>query len=67
MFAATSAVENLRLREAESTGAKTIATGCPFCKTMLDSSRQAATNGIEAAGVSRVKDVAELVAENLGL
>ena len=60
-------VENLRLREAESTGAKTIATGCPFCKTMLDSSRNGATNGIEAAGVSRVKDVAELVAENLGL
>jgi len=60
-------VENLRLREAESTGAKTIATGCPFCKTMLDSSRQAATNGDTGSGISRVKDVAELVAENLGL
>jgi Fe-S oxidoreductase len=60
-------VENLRLREAEYTGAKTIATGCPFCKTMLDSSRQAATKDDKGTGVSRVKDVAELVAENLGL
>jgi Fe-S oxidoreductase len=59
-------VENLRLREAESTGAKTIATGCPFCKTMLDASRQGAPNGV-AVSVSRVKDIAELVAENLGL
>jgi Fe-S oxidoreductase/nitrate reductase gamma subunit len=60
-------VEDLRFHEAESTGAKTIATGCPFCKTMLDSSRQAATKGNKPTSVSRVKDVAELVAENLGL
>jgi hypothetical protein len=34
---------------------------------MLDSSRNGTVNKIEAAGVSRVKDVAELVAENLSL
>ena len=49
-----------RFREAELTGAKVIAAGCPFCKSMLNAS--------ESAGkpeAPKVLDLAELVAENL--
>ncbi len=53
-------VSENRYREAEATGAKTIAAGCPFCKSMLQSTPSA---GKEGAPV--VMDVAELVAENL--
>ncbi len=49
-----------RYREAEATGAKKIAAGCPFCKSMLASSESA---GREGAPV--VVDIAELVADNL--
>jgi len=48
-----------RTEEAISTGASTVATGCPFCMTML-------SDGITAKGKSesmQVKDVAELVLE----
>jgi Fe-S oxidoreductase len=37
-----------------------IATGCPFCNTMM-------TDGVKAVneGAAQVKDIAELIAENL--
>jgi Fe-S oxidoreductase len=47
-----------RTREAVATGATTIATGCPFCKTMLGDGVAAA--GAAAAGVD-VADVAQLL------
>jgi len=50
-----------RAREAIGTGASTIATACPFCKTMLSDGVK--TNG--ADGKVQVKDIAEIVAESL--
>ncbi len=50
-----------RTDQALATGAKTIATGCPFCMTMM-------SDGVKDRGVDEnvvVKDVAELVAEQL--
>jgi Fe-S oxidoreductase len=50
-----------RTDQALATGAKTIATGCPFCMTMMSDGvkdRQADEQVV-------VKDVAELVAEQL--
>jgi Fe-S oxidoreductase len=49
-----------RSREAIQTGATTIATACPFCMTMM-------SDGVKAEGREeiKVKDVAELVAEQL--
>ena len=50
-----------RAREALATGAKTVAVGCPFCLTMM-------TDGVAACGAeARVLDVAEVLAERLGL
>jgi Fe-S oxidoreductase len=51
-----------RTREALATGAGTIATGCPFCKTMLGDGVNDA--GDAAAGV-RVVDVAQLLLERV--
>ncbi len=57
-------VENLRAREAASTGASIVATGCPFCKSMIEAGRQS----LEDAGAGlRVKDLAELIVEAEGL
>jgi Fe-S oxidoreductase len=56
----TMKVADNRLQEAQRTGAKTLATGCPFCKAMLASSVSAAQPGAPA-----ILDIAELVAENL--
>lgn len=53
-------VSNARFEEAVATGAKVIATGCPFCKVMLSSS-----DGAEADGAPEVLDVAQLVAARL--
>ena len=50
-----------RTEEAINTGAKTIASACPFCMTML-------TDGVKAKDMSddvKVKDVAEIVLESL--
>jgi Fe-S oxidoreductase/nitrate reductase gamma subunit len=57
-------IETLRAAEAAATGATTVATGCPFCKTMLEAGTQALPPG--TAGLV-VKDLAELVVEAEGL
>ena len=57
-------IETIRAGEAAATGATVVATGCPFCKTMLEAGRQ--TLGA-ACGVRKVKDLAELVVEGSGL
>lgn len=49
-----------RYAEAKATGAEVIATGCPFCKVMLDSGSDP-----EAGDSPEVLDVAQLVAESL--
>jgi Fe-S oxidoreductase len=53
-------IESQRYREAATTGAATIATACPFCKTMLTS---ATSDGPRL----RVRDIAEMVAEAEGI
>jgi Fe-S oxidoreductase len=57
--AGTSRVSAARLAEARSTGADTLAVGCPFCMTMLTDASRA------DGGDLQVKDVAELVAERM--
>ncbi len=56
----TPRINDTRYSEAVDTGANVIATGCPFCLTML---RDSATKGDPDGPV--VKDVAEIVAERL--
>jgi Fe-S oxidoreductase len=51
------AVSADRFDEAQSTGAKVLATGCPFCAIMLKDAN------IEAGDAMQVKDVAQIVAE----
>ncbi len=53
-------VSENRFREAQATGAETIATACPFCKVMLASSESA-----EQEHAPEVSDIAQLVAEKL--
>jgi Fe-S oxidoreductase len=55
-----SRINENRAKEAIATGAKTVATACPFCMTML-------TDGVKAQGAAgvQVKDIAELVADSL--
>jgi Fe-S oxidoreductase len=50
-----------RYRELKQTGAKTVATGCPFCLRMI--TEEAAKEEPEAA--MEVFDVAEIVARDL--
>ncbi|MDX1687118.1 MAG: heterodisulfide reductase-related iron-sulfur binding cluster [Candidatus Promineifilaceae bacterium] len=50
------AVNHNRYQEAQSTGAGTLAIGCPFCARMLDDASK------EAEQTMQVKDVAEVVA-----
>ena len=53
-------VSSARLRQAEATGAHTLAVGCPFCMVML-------TDAVKGAGEKmQVRDVAEIIAERLG-
>ena len=50
-----------RVRQAKETGADTLATGCPFCMTML-------SDGIAASGNSEkleTRDIAELMLESI--
>ena len=54
-----SRINETRTEEAINTGASTVATGCPFCMTMI-------SDGITAKGKTdsiQAKDVAELVLE----
>jgi len=54
-------VSTQRAKEALATGAQTVAVGCPFCLTML-------TDGVAANdSAARVLDVAEILAQRLGL
>ena len=53
-------IAGIRTEEAMKTGAKRIATECPFCLSMLDDTTKVLNTGME------VKDVAEIVAECLG-
>jgi len=55
----TSRVNTARFTEAKTTGAETLAVGCPFCLTMMTDAAKAEDSPIQ------VKDVAELVAERL--
>jgi len=55
-------VENLRAAQVEQTGAQTVATACPFCRVMLEAGR---TSLADDEGNWRVKDIAELIVENL--
>mgnify|MGYP001082776457 FL=1 len=48
-----------RFHEAASTGASTLAVSCPFCMVMLTDAKKDANSEME------VKDVAELIAENI--
>ncbi|HET9905503.1 MAG TPA: (Fe-S)-binding protein [Anaerolineales bacterium] len=52
-------VNATRFAEAKSTGANTLAVGCPFCMTMLSDASKA------DGGTLQVMDVAELVAERM--
>jgi Fe-S oxidoreductase len=50
-------IAGIRTEEAAGTGAKTIATECPFCLSMLDDAAKVSDSGMD------VRDVAEIVAE----
>ena len=52
-------VSSNRLQEAEGTGAKTLAVGCPFCMVMLTDAQKAADSELE------IQDVAEIVADRM--
>jgi Fe-S oxidoreductase len=54
-------VNAIRTDHAAATGADTVATGCPFCLQMME-------DGVKITGREEkmeVRDIAELVAENL--
>ncbi len=55
----TARVSESRFAEAKSTGADTVAVGCPFCLTMMNDASKADGGNIQ------VKDVAEIVAERM--
>lgn len=55
----TEAVNINRYKEAQSTGAEVLAVGCPFCMQMFATAKSELPDGPE------IKDVAELIAENL--
>ena len=56
----TQGVNANRYAEAQATGAKTLAVGCPFCARMLNDANNAAGSPMA------VKDVAQVVAEAIG-
>jgi len=55
----TQRVSAARLAEARATGAETLAVGCPFCMIMLNDAAKS------AAGAPRVRDVAEIVVDQM--
>jgi Fe-S oxidoreductase/nitrate reductase gamma subunit len=54
-------VNNLRVEQAEATGAKKIATACPFCLQMMEDGVKNTNKDEEL----QVKDIAEVIAEKL--
>jgi Fe-S oxidoreductase/nitrate reductase gamma subunit len=54
-------MSNVRIKEAEATGAEILVTACPLCRIMLEDARKAA--GLNE--VLRVMDLSELVLESL--
>jgi Fe-S oxidoreductase len=52
-----------RTKQAMATGATTIATGCPFCKSMLVDG----TKALDVEEKIKVKDIAELLADRLAV
>lgn len=54
-------VENVRFKDVEKTGAKVVATACPYCKIMM----QAAVDSKGVSGQIQVKDIAEIALEAL--
>jgi len=56
-------MSEIRIREAEATGAEILITACPLCLIMLEDARK--TTGLENS--LRVMDLNELVAMALGL
>ena len=48
-----------RFREAQSTGADTLAVGCPFCMVMLNDAKN------DANSEMKVLDIAEIVAQSM--
>jgi Fe-S oxidoreductase len=56
---AQKSIAGIRTEEAVKTGAKSIATECPFCLSMFEDTARVMNTGME------VKDVAEIVAESL--
>jgi len=57
--AGSAAINLTRFHEAQETGADVVAVGCPFCNSMLTDANK------EEGEAMTVKDIAELVAENL--
>ena len=57
--AGTQTVSTARLAEAQSSGAATVAVGCPFCARMLGDANK------DAGSPLKVMDVAEIVAATL--
>jgi Fe-S oxidoreductase len=55
-------VETIRAGHVEQSGAHAVATGCPFCRVMLEAGRAGLASG---QGNWRVRDVAELVLERM--
>jgi len=54
-------INSERTDEAAATGAEVLGVGCPYCLVMLDDGAKAAGDGLE------VKDVAQVVAESVGV
>ena len=60
-------VNVLRTEQAAETGAKNIATACPFCLQMMEDGVKLVDQGdISTTSNMIVKDIAEVIAENLG-
>jgi Fe-S oxidoreductase len=57
--AGTSRVNVMRFEEAQSTGADTVAVGCPFCLTMMTDAAKEKNSDMQ------IRDVAEIVAERM--
>lgn len=54
-------ISQIRLKEARATGAKTVATACPFCMTMLEDA-----NKLVGSEDTKVQDVVEILGASLG-